>query len=265
MKVASIQFLSNNAFSFCCLALVAMNLGSAGADTLSEAHLLQGKRFAEQNKLAEALACIKEAESIARSGPEDAEYAAILNNLGEIERRLADQAGPQERIELQESAVAHLKRSIAVKEKLFGKDSLIVARALDNLGSAYMAGDANYAFAEAVFRKALEIRRQKQGIGHTDTSHELYQLGLIADALGRYADASKLLREYLTVVRRMGPSTIGVAKGQMELANSLFLQRKYADAKANIISAKAIFEKKAPNSNDCQKCRNIQMQIESEQ
>lgn len=232
------------------------------ADTLSEAHLLQAKRYAESGQLLRALTCIDQALDLAQKGPEDQQYAAILNNRGEIKRKLAEQFkdSPLKCVEYRDGAIADLLESIRVKEQLYGKDSLIVARAFDNLGSAYMIEpESKMELAEGVFRKALTIREMKQGRGHLDTLNELLQLSQISLYQSQWVEAEKLSRRYVSLVRTLGPGNLGIAKGQMILAETLLHERKFGEAKSNASAARKIFTIKVgyacPQS---QKCMNIE-------
>ncbi len=240
-------------FATLLLPLCCFYQAAIASNTVAEAYLLQGKRYADKGQLKEARQCFFEALDAAKGGPEDGEVAAMYNNLGEIERRMASQG--YEGQQLLEAAKDHLAESIRIKERIYGKDSLNNARPIDNLARVYYELN-ELALSESLYRKALSIRDLKQGPGSADCLEELFYLSKIAYQQARISEAEQLLRKNINIASRSyGSASTAVAKAQRELAKVLFEEGKLNDAKRCVAAARKTFTLKSgygsPESVDC--------------
>ncbi len=126
----------------------------------------------------------------------DPAVATLLNNLGQVykaEGRYAD-------------AEPAIKQSLAIREKVLGRDHVDVARSLNNLADLYQRQD-RFAEAEPIYQRALSIRERTVGPDHPDTVASLNNLASLYQAQGRTSDA-------LPLVERMmagGRAQLGVA------------------------------------------------------
>jgi CHAT domain-containing protein len=126
----------------------------------------------------------------------DPAVATPLNNLGQVykaEGRYAD-------------AEPAIKQSLAIREKVLGRDHVDVARSLNNLADLYQRQD-RFAEAEPIYQRALSVRERTVGPDHPDTVASLNNLASLYQAQGRTSDA-------LPLVERMmagGRAQLGVA------------------------------------------------------
>jgi CHAT domain-containing protein len=126
----------------------------------------------------------------------DPAVATLLNNLGQVykaEGRYAD-------------AEPAIKQSLAIREKVLGRDHVDVARSLNNLADLYQRQD-RFAEAEPIYQRALSVRERTVGPDHPDTVASLNNLASLYQAQGRTSDA-------LPLVERMmagGRAQLGVA------------------------------------------------------
>lgn len=231
------------------------------ANTVAEAYLLQGKRYADLGRLLDAKHCFEQALDASANDPADAEKAAMLNNLGEIERRLADQE-PSYKQKYLDDAAEHLGEAIRIKEAIYKKDSLNVVRAVDNLARVYFEKE-EFALSESLYRKGLTIRETQQGAGTADCLEELFYLARIAEAQQRYGEAEKLLRKHLLIsTRAYSAGSVAVAKAQKELAKVLIQEGKHAEAKKQLLAARKVFAAKLGYaSKESADCMDLERQI----
>jgi CHAT domain-containing protein len=112
--------------------------------------------------------------------------ATLLNNLGQVtkaEGRYAD-------------AEPAIKQSLAIREKVLGRDHVDVARSLNNLADLYQR-QARYADAEPIYKRALDIRERTVGPDHPDTAASVNNLASLYQAEGRTADALPLVERMM--------------------------------------------------------------------
>lgn len=119
--------------------------------------------------------------------------AVLFDTIGQVDRNLA----------LYDAADRLLRRSLDLRTKIFGSDSLEVAESLHNL--AQLRSDRNdYAAAEAGFRQALALRRRR-GARSAEIAASLEGLGAMLSEAGKHGDAEPILREALELRRREAP------------------------------------------------------------
>ena len=91
-----------------------------------------------------------------------------------------------------------LKRSLAIKEKVFGSDNPDVAASLNNLAELYRA-QGRYADAEPLFERSLAVKEKVFGSDNPDVAAALNGLALLYQAQGRYVDAEPLYKRSLAI------------------------------------------------------------------
>ncbi|MGE4178937.1 MAG: tetratricopeptide repeat protein [Limisphaerales bacterium] len=126
------------------------------------------------------------------SGPESAEAASALNDLGMAlwkQRKLAE-------------AEAAYQEGLAIRQRLFGNEHADVAATLNNLGAVYRR-QKKLAESEALTRESLEIRRRLFGSEHLDVADSLRNLCIILGDRGQRTAAEEAAREMLAMRRRL--------------------------------------------------------------
>jgi tetratricopeptide (TPR) repeat protein len=76
----------------------------------------------------------------------------------------------------------------------------------------------NYAAAEPLYRRSMEIRRATLGEGHPDYAMSLSNLGLLYHAMGKYAAAVPFLRQAVEISR----ATLGESPIRADYPNPYF-------------------------------------------
>ena len=130
------------------------------------------------------------------AGAESPAVATLLNNLGQIVK--VQGRGTE--------AEPMIKRSLAIREKVLGRDHPDVARSLNNLGDLYQR-ENRFAEAEPTFKRALAIREQAVGPDHPDTAASVNNLASLYQAEGRAADAIPLMERMIG----KGRAQLGIA------------------------------------------------------
>jgi tetratricopeptide (TPR) repeat protein/tRNA A-37 threonylcarbamoyl transferase component Bud32 len=163
----------------------------AVAETLNNlGNALQGK-----GEYAEAHAAIERALSIREKafGPQSMPVAMALTNLGVQLYETHDLPG----------ARTALTRSLAIKEKL-SPGSLSLAITLTNLARVEQA-EGQWAEALTHERRALELRREKQGPTHVDNAINLAGIGGSQLELGKVTEARSALEAALALQKTSTP------------------------------------------------------------
>ncbi len=126
------------------------------------------------------------------SGPESAEVAASLDDLGGAlwkQRKLGE-------------AETAYQEALVIRRRLFGPEHADVAATLNNLGAVYRR-QKKLAEAEVLTRESLTIRRQLFGNEHLDVADSLRNLAIVLGDRGRRAEAEEAAREMLALRRRL--------------------------------------------------------------
>ena len=89
-----------------------------------------------------------------------------------------------------------IKRSLAIREKVLGRDHPDVARSLNNLADLYER-QARYDDAEPLYRRALAIREAALGPDHPDLVTSLNNLASLYQTEGRGADALPIVQRLI--------------------------------------------------------------------
>ncbi len=118
------------------------------------------------------------------------------------------------------------------------------ASRLLNQAGVYLYGQARYAAAEPLFRRALGILEQALGPAHPDTATSLNNLAGLLDDQGQYAEAEPLYRRALEIRgKSLGPEHPDTAQSLNNLALLLDNQGEYAEAEPLFRRALEIWEK----------------------
>src|SRR3954467_8937799 len=113
--------------------------------------LYRAGKYVEALPLAQKSLALREKEF----GPDDANVAMPLNDLGTIHYNLGQYA----------VAEPFYKRSLAIREKTLGPDDVEVAMVLNNLGDLYRA-EERYAEAESFLKRSIAIGEKTLGPGN---------------------------------------------------------------------------------------------------
>ena len=108
--------------------------------------------------------------------------------------------------------------------------------------SLYQSGD--YAGAEPLYRRGLDIRERALGPDHPDTAASLNNLALLLKAKGNYAEAEPLYRRALGInEKKIGPDNLGTATSLNNLGGLLEDKGDYTGAEPLYRRALSIAEK----------------------
>lgn len=244
-------------------------------ETLSDAYLREAISLVERGKLKRAEELLVQAyrESSSENDSARLKQGAILNNLGDVQRRIAgvykeaylqaeqqgDEVAKEDSLNRREkylqSAVKHLEACINLKESILGPDNLNSLRTLENLAATY--GELDDAIrAESIYRKVLQIREAKIGKDHQDSANALFELGQLCSKNGNLNEAEPLFKRASSIwSKQYGPGSVPVAKCLFELAECKHQKRDFLNAKTLVYRAKAIFIQKAGRDNaEVRKC-----------
>jgi len=151
-------------------------------------------------------------------GDPSAHVAGTLEDLGRIltDAGRFDEAGPV------------LDEALAMNIGIHGEQSLEVAACYENQGTLVETAQRDYAAAEKLARKGLEIRRAVTDVDTMDTAATLNNLGILLLLQGRYDESLPLLQENADIVRRLaGDHHPELAKALENLGNVYYRQQKF--------------------------------------
>lgn len=211
-----------------------------------------------------ALAVAEEALAVRALDAGSAEYAASLDQVGDILRLKADLARAEpmlrEALDLRHSRLAaddpaiiesttHLAalesargrfkqagvlfdEAVRMAERRFGQDSVETARQLDaHAGNLDDMGQRNEALL--LYRRALAIRERRLGPDDAEVAATLVNLGVHLSVSGRYDEAAELLQRALAIRSAIyGAAHPLVAFARIDLAGVRADQGRYDEAEA---------------------------------
>ncbi len=141
---------------------------------------------------------------------------------------------------LYEPAEAQLRNALEIRERLFGKEEVEVARALEDL-AWLMVQKRDFATAESLLRRALLIRERMLGEDHPDVAATLASVAWTLQWQGDFRTAESLLRQALTSLRRhLGNDHVNVARSLNYLGTVLLNRDEYDEAERLFREALAI-------------------------
>jgi len=177
-----------------------------------------------------ALVC---AELIETWDLEIEEAALLLNQTGYYLDDKANYAQAKPLFEL----------SLAIREKVLGKEHPDVASSLNNLAEL-LRGQGDYAQAKLLYERALAIYEKVHGKEHPDVATSLNNLALLLNNQGDYAQAKPPYERALAIDEKVyGKDHPEVATDLNNLAGLFYAQGDYAQAKPLYERSLAIIEK----------------------
>lgn len=191
-------------------------------------------------RLAEADRATREAERANQEAERALEAQAEAEELSDFLVGLFRMADPDRRRDTPLSVRELLDRAVA---ELPGNTELqprSKARFLYTLGQI-QTSLAEFELAEALFRQALEIRRQEFGDDHPEVAEAAGQLGIVYRHMERLDEAEALLQETLRIHRSTEPvDPVLVAAAFTHLANVHWQQKRHPEAEAGHRQALAL-------------------------
>jgi tetratricopeptide (TPR) repeat protein/CHAT domain-containing protein len=143
----------------------------------------------------------------------------------------------------QAEAEARLKRFMETMENRLGKENLVFAKLLTELGEAYLHLGSDVGAKES-YQQCLAIRREKLGPDHPDVGRALQRLGWICIRTARFAEAEPFYEESLNIYRKsLGNDDRMVVGGLAELGLLYVQTNRYGEAEKTFQEAVAIAEK----------------------
>jgi tetratricopeptide (TPR) repeat protein len=224
-------------------------------------------RFADAERLKRA--------SVEKTSPDDVNYPARINNLGEllrdtnrlseaeslyrrailIEERLNGPEHPSVGITLNNLALllqasnrfseaeTLFRRATLISERKYGPDHPGLAVGLNNL-AALLEATNRWSEAEPLYRRALQITEDSLGPDHPDVANRLNNLAGLLRATNRFSEAEQLYRRALLIYERsLGPEHPAFALSLMNLATLLYDTNRLSEAELNIFRALSILER----------------------
>ena len=142
------------------------------------------------------------------SGPESAETAASLNNLG---------LAYMHENKLPEAEQAH-HEAYEIRQKIFGPENAQTATSLNDLSSVYRQ-EGKLTEAESMAREALAIRQKLFPGDNLDVADSLRNLCIILGDESKWEESEKIARQVLDMRRKLlGPVHPAVAAAMDDLA-----------------------------------------------
>ena len=155
--------------------------------------------------------------------PDSLPIADALNTLG-IVRQAEDRY---------DEAEALLTRSLAIRERLVGKESLEVSTNLHNLGLVELNRGRDLAKSVAYFERSLSIKRKLKGEHNPDFEGTQGNLGKALRASGQRERALQILRTNLALARDLyGDTSELVAVAHNEIGYTFHDMGRFAEAAA---------------------------------
>jgi tetratricopeptide (TPR) repeat protein len=134
------------------------------------------------------------------------------------------------------------KETLAMSERVLGKNDLNTARSLNNLAELYRE-QSRYQEAEPLMQEALTIRERILGKEHPETALSLNSLAGLYHALGEYNKAEQLSWEALKVtVQALGEECAETANILNSLGFLCGVQKKYKETESLFKRSLGIWE-----------------------
>lgn len=130
----------------------------------------------------------KALEFIHSSKKKDDKYAALLANLAYIYFSMGEY----------DNALSLHKKSLAIREKILGLESLDTANSYNSIAELYQA-QGDYIKALPLYKKSLAIREKKLDEEHPDTATSYNNLAILYKLQGDYVKALSLYQKALSI------------------------------------------------------------------
>lgn len=251
---------TGHALATAIIVLVIVNLPALAIDSVAEAFAMQAKRCVDRGQIAQATRLYQDAINQEVKDDNDELYvAALRNNLGECYRRLALDERQRNLVDgnlsaddCSQRAEDELKTALEIKEIKAGTrtDFLYIAKSLENLASVYLQRSVpRPTDAEALFRKALSIREDKEGKGSPDCASDFLGLGDALTAGDQFSEALENYKKALEIYTRSSivyDPILGVCHQRM--AVMYYKWNKLPAAGQHYDNAVAIYTKNLPKT-----------------
>ena len=215
------------------------------------------------------------------SGPENADTATSLNNLGlaymaegklpesenahreayKIRQKIFGPANAQTATSINDlscvyrqegrltNAESMARKALAVRQQLFADDSLEVADSLRNL-CIILGDEGQWEESEAKARQVLEIRRKAFGLEHPEVASALDDLAWAAGARGKLEEAQKLEQQALAMRLKLLPENHPDVALSLYLVGDRMRQRNDLESADSILSAAYSVQRKVLGEGD---------------
>ncbi len=141
------------------------------------------------------------------------------------------------------AAIPLLRRSLAIDEKILGKEHPDTASSLNNL-AALLDAKGDYDSAEPLYKRALSICEKVLGKQHPDTASSLNNLAYLYNAKGDYDSAEPLYKRALAIREKvLGKQHPDTARSLNNLAYLFYAKGDYDSAEPLLQRALEILEK----------------------
>ncbi|MEP7087256.1 MAG: serine/threonine-protein kinase [Gemmatimonadota bacterium] len=188
------------------------------------------------------------------SFPSDVTARALLDRgADKMDTSLANQAdvraelrgalgGVYMNLGVYDKATKELRKSLAERHALYGRDNAAVATAMDQLGDVLTRQDS-LAEADTLLRGALSIRRKLFGENSDATAESLDHLAELLNEKDDFPSAEPLYRSALNIRRALhGDSDLTVATSRVSLGELLLMRSENKEAIGEFQRALAIRE-----------------------
>jgi serine/threonine-protein kinase len=253
------KFLSRHAWGTAAAALVALSLAGGMAGTLWQARQAR-REAAKAREVKEFTMRLFEVSDPHQGHPVDLSARDLLDRGA---RRIDEELRTQPEIQAEmmqmlvridmtlgnfESGTTLLERSLTLRRRLNGDDSLEVASALHDLG-AMQSEKGDYKEAEATLRDALTRRERRLGPDDAGLAPILSNLGEVLAATGKYEEGERAYRRALAINRRaLGEDDLEVAMSLSDLGTLLYSHGRFGEAGDLLREALRIREARTPET-----------------
>jgi tetratricopeptide (TPR) repeat protein len=215
------------------------------------------RRIVSGPRSTELAAALVFAGGFARDRGDSARAVAQFTEAGDIFRAVGDSLGSasvDDELGVLEYGRGNLveaerlmRRSLEYKRRKFGRHAL-VAGELSNLG-ALLEDLKRPSDAEAAYREAIDIGREKLGEDHDVVTATMNNLGLLLGNRRQYAEAAVWLRRALAAdERKLGPDNPAVGTDALNLAQNICRAKPTQEGAALAKRAVTVFQHADPTS-----------------
>ena len=185
----------------------------------------------QMGHLEEARAYQERALTAVVNEPETTDTARLLNNLATTCSRLGDLA----------AALQYARRSLRIRERIFGAMNRTTAYSQNNLGMLLIQLGA-YEEARPHLEQALAVRQALLGTEHLLTARSLCNLGDLQRRLGQYGVAQENLETAVAIYEALRPTHAQIAQTLNHLGDLFLARGELETARLYLDRALAIWE-----------------------
>ncbi|MBS1955081.1 MAG: CHAT domain-containing protein [Cyanobacteria bacterium SZAS-4] len=161
-------------------------------------------------------------EAILKPQGDSDDYAAVLRRLGRTSSELGKYS----------QAISYLQRSLAMYERLYGKNALQTARSVFELGTCYM-NHGYYKEAEVYLKKSLDFRQQVLGKSSPEVSEDIFNYARVLYKQDKFEQAEPLFKEAIAIELKSGANNSATLASYYESLGRLYYKLgRYSDAES---------------------------------